>query len=384
MGLAASQARLLSLTARLNDVEFSAQSIEHAKIKLADARDSAYQRYVAALDAQQITGSIMNGIETSKVFATFQNLAGGWENMILPESGTLGYGLVNQKTGKLYVDKEMYEAYNSYKGEDSDEFALQRLGYSSDEIAAFTKHKETKGTFYPLENATTEGASTQIITVNPSSDSYNPSGRYYVASEDGNGYTEVKSMSNYLTTDANGNKVFNESAANLYSELPSDDTRTPNAVIVDYYRMYNELISPEGQYYKNTYEMITLQGGCEELDADLQNNSIWLTDAVANGNVGIYTLSKDAGAERGYKMEMTSTSSSTIINDTAVAAIDKTELKRAEAEYNKELNELKKRDTQFDLALEDLETERNAITTEMDCVKTVMEENAERTFGTFT
>jgi hypothetical protein len=130
--------------------------------------------------------------------------------------------------------------------------------------------------------------------------------------------------------------------------------------------------------------MITLQGGCEELDADLQNNSIWLTDAVANGNVGIYTLSKDAGAERGYKMEMTSTSSSTIINDTAVAAIDKTELKRAEAEYNKELNELKKRDTQFDLALEDLETERNAITTEMDCVKTVMEENAERTFGTFT
>ena len=63
---------------------------------------------------------------------------------------------------------------------------------------------------------------------------------------------------------------------------------------------------------------------------------------------------------------------------------NKQEAYRDRHEYNKELNELKKRDTQFDLALEDLETERNAITTEMDCVKTVMEENAERTFGTFT
>lgn len=382
--MAASQARLLSLTARLNDVEFEAQSIEYAKLKLADARDSAYQRYLSALDAQQITGSIMNGIETSKVFATFKNLAGGWENMILPESGTLGYGLVNQKTGNLYVDRAMYDAYGAYNGEDSEEFALQRLGYSADEIAAYTKHKETKGTFYPLENATPEGASTRIISVNPASDTYNPSGRYYTASADGNGYTEVKSMTNYLTTDANGNKVFNESASNLYSELPLEDTRTPNAVIVDYYKMYNELLSAEGQYYKNTFEMIKLQGGCEVLDASCQNDSEWLTDAVSSGNVGIYTLSKDAGAESGYRMEMTSTANSTTLNDTAVSAMDNTELKRAEAEYNKELSELKKKDTQFDLTLEDLETERTAITTEMDCIKTVIEENADRTFGTFT
>jgi len=126
MGMAASQARLLSLTARLNDVEFEAQSIELAKLKLADTEDAVYQKYLEALDATQITGSILNGTETSTVFATFNNLAGGWENMILTSAakGELCYGVVNQKTGNLYVTQDMYDAYQNYSGDDSDEFAL--------------------------------------------------------------------------------------------------------------------------------------------------------------------------------------------------------------------------------------------------------------------
>ena len=59
MGMAASQARLLTLTARLHDVEFEAQTIQNAKLKLADAEDAIYQRYLDALDATQITGKII-------------------------------------------------------------------------------------------------------------------------------------------------------------------------------------------------------------------------------------------------------------------------------------------------------------------------------------
>lgn len=382
MGMAASQAQLLALTARLHDVEFEAQSILRAKLKLADCEDEAYQRYLAALDATQITGSIMSGTNTAKVFATFKNLSGGWENMIMNDTGTIGYGLVNQKTGNLYVDAAMFNAYNEYRGNDSDEFALKRLGYTDDEINAYTKHRDTKGTFYPVENAAETGATNKLIQVS-SSDTYNPGGRYYTKNADGNGYSEVSSMADYLRTDANGNKSFNTKASELYTEMTSDDTRTPSAVVVDVYKMRNELISAEGQYYKNTFEMIKNRGGCEVLDKQYQNDSDWLTSMVGYGNVGIYTLSKDETASRGYKMEQTSTSTSTILCDTAITSMDNTELKRAEAEYNKELKDLNRKETQLDLNLEDLETERTAITTEIDSVKQIIDDNIDRTFGIF-
>ena len=375
--MSASQAHLLSLTARLHDVEAEAQSILQAKLRLTDAEDEAYQAYLAALDATQITGNVLNGAEKTKVFATFQNLSGGYQNMILAGEGQLAYGLVNEDSGQLYVDEAMYQAYKNYKGDDSDEFALSRLGYSADEIAAFTEYRKTKGTFYPLENATDTSNSVKLKLVNPN-DTYDTKSRYYTRSDDGNGYKEIKDVAKYVN-----NGAFTTDAINLYVEMAPEDTTEPNAQIVDYYNMLNKLGTSEGQYYKNTYEMIKNQGGCEILDKECQNNSEWLTSMVSFGKVGIYTLSEDKGSESGYKMERTSTSSSSTLSDTSVTSMDSTELKRAEAEYNKTLKDLDKKDTQFDLTLEDLELERNTITTEMDQVKTVIKENVDRTYGVF-
>lgn len=384
MGMAASQARLLTLTARLHDVEFEAQTIEAAKLKLADAEDAVYQKYLEALDATQITGSIMNGTETSRVFATFDNLCGGWENNILTSQGDLAYGLVNQKTGRLYVNQEMYDAYNAYSGDDSDAFALLQLGYSQSEVDAYLKYRDTKGIFFNMDNPTENGANTRLIGVDCSTEKYSPSNRYYEIDPETGGYKEVTDMTTrFLETNAQGETVFRADASGLFTEMPADDTRTPEATIVDYYKMNNELISSQGNYYKNTFEMIKCRNGCEVLEKDFQNNSEWLTNMVGFGNVGIYTLREDATATRGYKMQQTSTSTNSILQDTNVTSMDNTELKKAEAEYNKELKAINRKDTQFDLALEDLETERTAITTELDSLRTVIDENVERTFGIF-
>lgn len=382
MGMAASQARLLSLTARLQDVEFEAQAIEAAKLKLADAEDEVYQRYLAALDATQITGSVMRGTETATVFANFNNLCGGWENMILKNEGILSYGLVNQKTGYLYVTKEIAQAYNAYKGDDSEEFALLQMGYSADEVSAYIRHRNSKGTYYPMENGTPGGATIGLRRVEPGKDSYSPSQRYYEFDANAGGYKEVTDMSNsiYLKMDG-GEKVFTNQAQALYVGVEGNEPAL--STIVDYYAMHNELISDKGQYYKHTYEMIMAAGGCEVLDEESQSNSEWLTNMVGYGKVGIYTLKEDISGNRGYRFQQTSTATSSILNDTTVTSIDNTELKRAEAEYNRELKAINKKDTQFDLALEDLETERTAITTEMEAVRTVIDDNVKRTFGIF-
>ena len=54
MGLSASQARLLSITARLSDNELHSQQIANAKIRLADQSQQASREYVNALDTQKL------------------------------------------------------------------------------------------------------------------------------------------------------------------------------------------------------------------------------------------------------------------------------------------------------------------------------------------
>ena len=50
MGMSASQARLLSITARINHVELETQYLSNAKIRLSDSTQKASDKYVAALN----------------------------------------------------------------------------------------------------------------------------------------------------------------------------------------------------------------------------------------------------------------------------------------------------------------------------------------------
>ena len=54
MGLAASQARLLSLTARMHDIEYKAQNLEAQKLQMANQSQQVYQEYEDALNKQKV------------------------------------------------------------------------------------------------------------------------------------------------------------------------------------------------------------------------------------------------------------------------------------------------------------------------------------------
>ena len=54
MGLSASQARLLSITARLSDNELHSQQIANSKVRLADQTQEASREYINALDSQKL------------------------------------------------------------------------------------------------------------------------------------------------------------------------------------------------------------------------------------------------------------------------------------------------------------------------------------------
>lgn len=54
MGLAASQARLLALTARMHDIEYKAQKLEAQKLQMANKSTQVYQEYEDALNVTKI------------------------------------------------------------------------------------------------------------------------------------------------------------------------------------------------------------------------------------------------------------------------------------------------------------------------------------------
>ncbi|MBO5737955.1 hypothetical protein J6R97_03625, partial [bacterium] len=64
-------------------------------------------------------------------------------------------------------------------------------------------------------------------------------------------------------------------------------------------------------------------------------------------------------------------------------SIDNRALAKAEAEYEHKLKQINSIDKKYDLDLSKLETERNALTTELDTVKTVIKDNVTRSFKIF-
>jgi len=98
MGMAASQARLLSITARLNNIELQSQNISNAKLRLADSTDAASDKYVKALNKTHYLYNTYNAtgdvVSTALTGASLTNY-GELKNQ---------YGLVNT-AGEILVSE---------------------------------------------------------------------------------------------------------------------------------------------------------------------------------------------------------------------------------------------------------------------------------------
>ena len=66
MGMAAGQARLLSITARLTDNELRSQTITNSKLRLAEKSSEASQMYMDALNSTQLMYGAYEGNEIGR------------------------------------------------------------------------------------------------------------------------------------------------------------------------------------------------------------------------------------------------------------------------------------------------------------------------------
>lgn len=102
MGMSASQARLLSLTSRMHDLEFQAQALQYSKLDLADIKNAAYDKYLDALDSTKFQMTMMTADGKQ-----FQDVT--YTNMINSSAGAIHsmYTITNAKTGQILLPEQI-------------------------------------------------------------------------------------------------------------------------------------------------------------------------------------------------------------------------------------------------------------------------------------
>lgn len=134
MGMSASQARLLSITARLSDNENSGQSISYSKQRLADQTQQLNAEYNEALSATKLTVLTgFNGAEAQYTDISYNLMTG-----IQMAENTKQY-VVTDTMGRVMVSENIADAYSKSFG-DYNRF-LQALGYSQADISLEYKNK---------------------------------------------------------------------------------------------------------------------------------------------------------------------------------------------------------------------------------------------------
>ena len=384
--MAASQARLLCITARIHDVEQQAQAIQNAKIQLSTQSDQVYQEYLEALDATTLTIKDWQG---NTMVASVSSIVG--RNAV--DCGANKYAIRNDR-GELVVPDDIYELYTDYMddGGVADPYAFAMYAIDPNNLPNYPDEGAENNVLEYLKNGEEASNSTVVALTNmqesmqslldengfesyedllntfqsTSSDEL----EYKSLKELKQKYDEINQSFRFQLYNTNGKNVFNEAAG--YNQ--EDES---------------EFNQDDFNYYVDMFKQIQAAGGqCVSIDdyngtdGDASNNSEWLKNMVASGKFAISMVNKDTKSGE-VSFKSTAPNSDTYLGEENVSSIDKTALAKAEAKYEKDMKIIDQKDKKHDMDLSKLETERTALTTEYDSVKKVINDNIERSFGIF-
>ena len=401
MGLAASQARLLSLTARIHDVEYQAQMIQSSKLQLATQEDAVYKRYLEALDATTLTFQDTQG---NRVKATFNNLCG--EGSITNNLAGGKHYTFRDKNDRLLVPSDVYDAYKNYGGSDPYEFAMSMLGVKSKDYDAALEKYEKSTKDIDILSSVQEEIDTMIDGLFSETSYYKDLKAKEVSDDiiEEQKPTIIEDMKKSL----NSNGIVGFKKHFDYDNLSDSAKKNINSLgdLMDKYKhkmfttangaecIYKEATKEEDfdqekfDYYLRWGKLIELEYGIDgctnasDYKNNFENNSEFLQEMLQSGYITIDAISVDNKTGK-INEGTTSVPSDSNLEYTTTTSIDKKELAKAEAEYEHAMKEIDRKDKRFDMDLNRLETERTALTTEYDSVKKIIQDNIERTFKIF-
>ena len=306
MGLSASQARFLQLTARRGDIEYEAQRINFERLQLASNLSDASNKYEEATTNRQLTFSFNTGSEVQEVVLSYANYRNYMNQQLEGLQTTQSkYYLVSQ-SGKIVVGSE--------------EEKQQMI--------------EQHSTFDSIESIEAAKAKTEAYN-NQAADAED---RIQLTDEDRR-LAAIDLSGEYMTRtieDEEGNSVLYY----VHQEFSEDDI----------------VVAP-----------------------DLDNVELF-QNAIKEGIYFFAQLEKDSESE---DMVLKRKGWETLGGGAISEEYDKTDDAAAEAEFRTTQARIQKLDKKLELRLDQLETQRSAITTEMESIEKVIQDSIEQSFKTF-
>lgn len=430
MGMAASQARLLSITARLTDNENTGQAISYSKQRLADQTQQITNEYNEALNTTKLTvltgfnGADANYTDISYNLMTNLQMAESTKQYVVTD--TKGRVLVTNDIANAY-DKSRgnYNAFLAALGQKADSLA-PGFAYSQSDISvqitdtdtlakeqaqkqiheAWDKYFETVGVnLGDIEHpdASPGFAWTETVVVdddNPAKNSYSI-GEGYASYKDKNGNFQPI---NYEGTSKESRELYDYAMAiteaYLRTGTGSNGVAYKEPYVMANFKSAAELDNTSAlKYYRNIFDKMQSCGYFtytnEAGKAAKDDHYIYANEGTGTaGNVqksplkdnqtfeaalrdGSLRLEYYSAKDKGFR-------ATTISEDNCIQEVkDERAIARAESKYTQDMADLENKDNKLDLELKKLDTEHNALQTEYDSVKNVVDKNVESSFKIF-
>ena len=350
MGMAASQARFLGLTARKSNNEYQVQQINQQRLSLADQQTEIVKNYNEKMSNRIFLFDDSND-DTANRQLTYWNIVNTIDNK---ETAGMGFRVVD-KNGNAVVP--------NYKGFPEGDEEIQAI---IDKYNITEDVKDNTTLYANLINGTWEMRAKR---------------------------TDDEGAEYWFTI------PYNEASfiAKMRAENPDDDTDT------EYWRLYNTLVDKvDGKYQELDFSNLTTMKDLEirlydsddkivapELpEADYETvfgkycvdpycvDPKYLEEKLRNGEW--FIQQPDSSRENGWSVNQ-NWSSCMFIQD----EYDTSDDAAAEAEYESLIAKVQKQDKLLEMRLKQLETEHNAIQTELEAVDAVLKKNIETTFNSF-
>ena len=421
MGLSASQARLLFLTARLSDLELKAQMISNDKIRLSQQSEEISNKYLDALDKQQLNMQV--GYNASAQNPVFREAS---VNLIMQSgmsgSSTLPQMILKNMNGKVVVSQKIADAFSANSS--SLEGFLKAMGVGegtvlASQVEALNKLQQTISSD-PFNTSNTKDNLINIDCTAPGAinekittirDAFS---EYAAVLPEGSMKTNLQAfitmLDNLVSNCMSDNTGASQSDASkegilgdqdIFKAVMTGTLGTASGIspadmegvaggafaafesinlssIMEQLKAYQKANSdPAESYYTNIFKEMQVSGCYAETAENLASED-WLYGQLNNNTLSLEKYSSTANNGNGGFV------SSSVSTDTSfVNTSDQTAISKATAEYNYEMGRINAKDKRYDLQLKNIDTEHNAVQTEVDSVKKVIDKNIERNFKIF-
>lgn len=416
MGLSASQGRLLLLTARRSDLEFRAQQISQKRLNLSQQLEAISLEYENATSDRQMSITLFlngqadsNGSNVRTTNLTYANLVSGTVNSTISTSLS---GIQASDEAGTSSRSQLYQSNAFYRLKSASGAIVV-----SDESEIPGSIKKTTYTTTPAKG--TEGASKFIYEPQKNGSLDANKGIYVVAgpeknSEDKetdlrkilkdveNTSVEIDTEHGYIKiqdkkedgTDANTYSYYNLADGSKMNEAPADwksdgstATLVKDASSVPQSEASTsaetELSEPGTDGVRELRDKKTQRIiGYYVVDEALKSyddGPNYLQDCLRNGKYLVEKCDPNQNVDEGYKWSSISWDATANISDAYYTDNDDA----AKAKYDRLQNQIQAQDKKLELELDNIETQRNAVTTEIDSVEKVISEDIEKTFNAF-